>query len=150
LWSWQRGPSTKRAVANYVERYRIGYPFFGPIDVHFDQRTVLEPDFSVIPRGAGLPKDWKSIPDPLLVEEIPSPSSARYDRGKKRERYLTRSAEYWIAEWRERHIERWRPGNQSPTIERERLVWQPDPRHPPLVIEVPPLFAELPENAPEE
>ena len=91
---------------------------------------------------------WRELPDPALAVEIVSPSSARWDRGGKRERYLTRAAEYWIVDIEARLIERWRPGDERPLIHRDALEWQADTRVPALRVAVPALFADLPE--PEE
>ena len=119
----------------------------GPTDVIFDRHTVLEPDLMVAlgPEARKL-RYWKDLPDPALVIEILSPSSAKYDRGAKRERYLRRAAEYWIVDLDSRLIERWRPGDDRPVIAQDKIAWQPVPSVPPLLIDVEAVFAELPDE----
>jgi Uma2 family endonuclease len=130
----------------YVRANAAGRVLFGPADVIFDEHTLLEPDLLVaLGEGARGLRSWRDLPDPALVVEILSPSSARYDRGLKRERYLQRAAEYWIVDLESRLIERWRSGDERPSIHRQRLEWQPAPNIPPLVVDVAALFAELPE-----
>ena len=133
-------------VGTYVKAHRLGQIWFGPADVIFDARTLFEPDLLV---GLG-PQcvrlhSWKDLPDPALAVEILSPSSARHDRGGKRVRYLERAAEYWIVDIEARLIERWRAGEERPTLHRTTLEWRPSPDAPPLQIDVPALFADLAE-----
>jgi len=130
----------------YVRANAVGRVLFGPADVIFDEHTLLEPDLLVVVgEEARRLRSWKELPDPALAVEILSPSSARFDRGRKRERYLTRVAEYWIVDPEARLIERWRRGEDRPSIHDRTLEWQPVPGVPPLVVDVVALFAELPE-----
>ncbi len=59
--------------------------------------------------------------------------------------YLNRGCEYWIVDPDARLTERWRPGDERPTVHREFLEWQPDPTVPPLRLDVAALFADLPD-----
>lgn len=130
----------------YVRAHQLGRVLFGPADVIFDRYTLFEPDLLVaLGEQAGRLRSWKDLPDPALAVEILSPSSARYDRGPKRERYLTRVAEYWIVDPEARLIERWRRGEERPQVCRESLEWQPVLGVAPLYADVGALFAELPE-----
>lgn len=130
----------------YVQTLRLGRVWYGPADVIFDEHTLLEADLlAVLGEEARRARSWRDLPDPALVVEILSPSSARYDRGVKRERYLHRVAEYWIVDLESRLIERWRAGDDRPSIHRETLEWQPVRDLPPLRVDVAALFAELPE-----
>jgi Uma2 family endonuclease len=139
---WRLG----RSLGDYVESHHLGQIFFGPADVIFDAHTLLEPDLLVaLGDEVRRLKSWRELPDPALAVEILSPSSARHDRGAKRERYLHRVSEYWIVDIEARLIERWRPGDARPSIHRERLDWSPTPALPPLVVDVGALFAEVPE-----
>ena len=137
------------ALGPYVKTHRLGRFWLGPADVIFDEHTRFEPD-AVVALGdaARRVRSWHQLPDPALAVEILSPSSARWDRGGKRERYLTRAAEYWVVDVEARLVERWRPGDERPSIHRETLVWQPDSAVAPLVVDVSALFADLPD--PEE
>ena len=135
------------ALASYVESHRLGQLYFGPSDVIFDEHTRFEPDLLVVlGEAARRLRSWRELPDPALAVEILSPSSARWDRGGKRERYLTRCAEYWIVDLDARLVERWRPGDERPAIHRDVLEWRPDPAVPALRVDVASLFADLAEG----
>jgi len=55
-------------------------------------------------------RDWSGFPDPILVVEILSPSSARADRITKRRRFQRAGIpEYWVVDLDARTLERWRP-----------------------------------------
>ena len=134
------------ALGPYVKEHGLGRIWLGPADVIFDERTRFEPDMLVaVGEAARRVRSWRDLPDPALAVEILSPSSARWDRGGKRERYLTRCAEYWIVDIEARLIERWRPGDERPSIHRETLDWRPDPGVAPLTVGVAALFEDLPE-----
>ena len=69
--------------------------FFAPLDVVLGTH-VVEPDLLVTPRAALGEHDLSS---PLLVVEILSPSTARIDRGRKRELYEEFGVHsYWIVD----------------------------------------------------
>jgi Uma2 family endonuclease len=139
---WRLG----RALGGYVESAGLGQIWFGPSDVIFDRHTLFEPDLMVaLGEAARRLRSWKDLPDPALTVEILSPSSARYDRGAKRERYPARAAEYWVVDFEARLIERWRPGDERPEICRDTLEWQPVTTVPPLQLDVAALFADLPD-----
>ncbi len=131
------------ALHAYVTGHRLGVTWPGG-DVHFDRYTVLEPDILVglDPELVRLPS-WKELPDPALVVEVLSPSSARHDRGRKRERYFERTAEYWIVDADARTVEVWRRGAARAEVPREALVWRPRPGVPALTISLAELFAGL-------
>jgi Uma2 family endonuclease len=121
----------------YVRRHGLGQVLFGPSDVIFDEHSLLEPDLLVIlGEKASRFRTWREMPDPALAIEILSPSSARYDRGTKRERYLTKVAEYWIVDIEGCLIELWRTGDERPAIHRATLEWRPVASAPPLVVDV--------------
>jgi Uma2 family endonuclease len=72
-----------------------------PLEVHFDEINIAEPDVFCVLIGslAKLGEDgyWYGAPD--LVVEVLSPSTAKFDKGKKYnlyEHYGVR--EYWIAD----------------------------------------------------
>jgi Uma2 family endonuclease len=66
------------------------------------------------------------VKDLLLVAEVLSPSSVRYDRFTKRRLYQEQGVPlYWIVNSDETAVELWTPGDRFPVVERERLVWQP-------------------------
>ncbi len=64
--------------------------------------------------------------DLLLVAEILSPSSQRYDRFTKRRLYQERRIPaYWVVDGDERLVEVWTPEAEFPAVERERVTWHP-------------------------
>ena len=135
------------ALGPYVRQHHLGLMWLGPADVIFDEHTRFEPDALVaLGDEARRMRSWRDLPEPALAVEILSPASARWDRGSKRERYLTRCAEYWIVDIEARLVERWRPGEDRPSIHRDVLEWQPDAGIPALRVDVPGLFSDLPEG----
>jgi len=128
------------ALGQYVQAHHLGLLWPGG-DVHFDRHNRLEPDVLV---ALGLDlihlKTWRDLPDPALAVEVLSPSSARYDRGRKRERYMDRVTEYWIVDPDAQLIEIWRPGDTRPEVVRDALTWQPVAGVPALVVRVSDLF----------
>jgi Uma2 family endonuclease len=80
----------------------------------------------------------------VLVIEVLSPATARYDRQLKRRRYQrARVPEYWIVDVDSRLIERWRPNDERPEMLEERLTWKPAPGDASLDLDLTQLFAEL-------
>lgn len=84
----------------HVELEGRGQFFNAPIDVIFDDRSVLQPDLVVILEGGKARVTAEGIhgPPDLLVE-ILSPSTARTDRQAKRTLYAGHGVrEYWIVD----------------------------------------------------
>ena len=117
-----------------------------PADISLGEDEILQPDVFVYRTadGAAL-HDWRDINELLLVVEVLSPSTARYDRQLKRRRYQRAGVpEYWIVDLDARLFERWRPEEQRPDVLAERLIWQPNPQQPAhLDIDVQSFFAEV-------
>ncbi len=91
-----------------------------------------------------MPREWPEFGIPLLIAEVLSPATAFTDRIKKRRRYqASRVGEYWIVDVEARVIERWRPDDERPEILAERIEWLPDPKIPPLAIELLEYFGEV-------
>ena len=131
------------ALISYVEAHHLGRVWPG-IDMFHGPRTVLEPDVAVAlgPDAVRL-RSWKDLHGPALAVEVLSPSSRRYDRGKKREVYLAHGCEYWIVDPDDRLIERWLPGHDAPSVHRAAIDWRPDSAVAALTIDVAELFWEL-------
>jgi len=90
----------------------VGRPSHG--GVHVEAATVITyPDLSVVcgPSVSGGP-DPLALRNPLVLVEITSPSTERYDRGRKFARYRTLPSlqEYVLVSHRERLIEVFRRG----------------------------------------
>ncbi len=98
-----------------------------PADITLGEDEILQPDLFVYRTATGRPLGkWSDISELLLVAEILSPSSARYDRDIERRRYQrARVPEYWIVDLDGRVVERWRPEDSRPEILSERLRWSP-------------------------
>ncbi len=129
----------------YVKRHGLGEVLPSPADLHLNGQQLAQPDLFVLPPMPGTgAAEWSAIPNPILVVEILSPSTARYDRLVKRRRYQrTGIPEYWVVDLDGRLVERWRPEDERPELLAEELTWQPDPTAAALRIDLPPLFREI-------
>jgi Uma2 family endonuclease len=84
----------------------------------------------------------------VLAAEVLSPSSARYDRVKKRPAYQrNRVSEYWILDEQSMTIERWRPDDDRPEVISDEFVWHPAGAREPFTLSLPEFFrGVLPED----
>jgi Uma2 family endonuclease len=131
-----------QALVPYVVSQRLGWTLTSPADLHLGGDQLSQPDLFVVPE---LPanRSWAHFPKPILVVEILSPGSARFDRLVKRRRFQRAGIpEYWIVDLDARTIERWRPGDERGEVLDERLSWRPAGATEDLVIDLPPLFSE--------
>lgn len=117
-----------------------------PSDLELRPGTISQPDLFVPPiaedRAA---RRWSDFRHLLLVVEVLSPGTARYDRGIKRRHYQAAAVpEYWIVDPDARLIERWRPEDDRPEIIREGMDWLPPGATVPLRFELAELFAAAP------
>lgn len=116
-----------------------GRLLMSPADISLGEDELLQPDLFVYRTAdGGALRDWPDIEELLLVAEVSSPSTARYDRTLKRRRYQrARVPEYWVVDIDARLIERWRPDDDRPEIVTERIEWDG------LGIDLGVLFAEV-------
>lgn len=127
-----------RLVDPYVRVNRLGYLMCLPADLDFRADHLLQPDIFV---GAMIdgrePIEWSDYGIPILIVEVLSPSTARYDRITKR-RFYQRSGVpvYWIVDLDARLVEVWRPESQQPDIVDGELTWAPLNDISPLVIDL--------------
>jgi len=132
-----------RRLDEYVGSYALGWVRFAPADLSLGEDEVLQPDLFVIPAALN-PRSWQEVRALLLVIEVLSPGTARYDRLIKRRRYQRAPVpEYWIVDLDARLVERWKPDDTRPEILTETLEWTPAPGLKPLEIELPVFFAEV-------
>jgi len=93
-------------IFNYVDSAKLGEILTAPMDVHFDEDNVFQPDilFVSIKRKAII-KDWiMGAPD--FVVEILSKSTEQIDRVKKMQTYGEYEVvEYWIVNLNDQNIE---------------------------------------------
>lgn len=135
--------SLNRVLTDYVVDLQIGRLWWSPADIVFSPKRLVQPDLFVVPWSEQRPKKWSEIKRLLLAIEALSPSTARYDRIKKRAIYQAEGVdEYWIVDSDARLIERWRPMDVRPEVITDVLPWQPRPEVPPLHIDLRTLFAE--------
>jgi Uma2 family endonuclease len=132
-----------RALDAYCRAQGIGAMLNGPAELELDQFTLVQPDVFVMPLVNGKrPQAQSETGDPLLFVEVLSPSTARFDRVIKRERYQRYGVEFWIADLDARVVERWTPSSERPEIVTGSLEWNPGGAHHPLTIDLDALFAE--------
>ena len=113
------------ALMPYVSAHALGHLFMVAADLPLRGKQVAQPDLFLLPH-LRFAEDWGNAPVPLLIAEVLSPSTARYDRGLKRRSFQKAGVpEYWIVDVEARLIERWRPGDSRPEVALERLLWQP-------------------------
>ena len=127
----------------YVRLHGLGAIFTSPLDVKPQPGLVLQPDILVVPAGE-LVRHSDIVRRLHLAVEVLSPSSARFDRVKKRPAYQrNRVPEYWIVDPASQIVERWRPDDDRPEIIDERLIWQPFAELPAFTQDLASFFAEV-------
>jgi Uma2 family endonuclease len=132
------------AVAPFVRQHRLGYLMWSPADLSLGGDQLSQPDLFVMPRLPHDRNDWSAYPDPILIVEVLSPSSARFDRTIKRRRFhLAGIPEYWIVDLDARAVERWTPRDERPEVLDESLRWVPPGAAVALELALPAFFAEV-------
>lgn len=98
----------------------------------------------MVPLTEARTPDWSKLRRPRLVVEVLSPSTARHDRFTKRAEYQRRGVPlYWIVDPDQQQAEVWTPADHFPTVERERLVWEPEGAAAPFTLLLAELFRPL-------
>lgn len=127
----------------YLTAHRLGLAMGLAADLELSPGQLTQPDLFVLPPGPRF-RHWEGAPLPILVVEVLSPSTARYDRGLKRHFYQRAAVpEYWVVDLDARMVERWRPGDMRPEVLDLVLAWQPDAAHPALEIDLVGYFSEV-------
>jgi Uma2 family endonuclease len=122
----------------------VGTVFVAPSEWVLDPRTLVQPDIYVVPLVEGRrPRTDEERGHPLLFVEVLSPTTARFDRVVKRDRYRRAGIEYWIVDLESRLVERWLPGDERPSIHTGELRWQPAGVTEPFAIALEPFFTEV-------
>ena len=129
-------------LQEWLGRHPVAHVLFSPADITLGEDETLQPDLFVYRTASGAPlRDWTDITELLLVIEVTSPGSARYDRELKRRRFQRAGiAEYWVVDLEGRMVERWRPGDEAPETITDELLWQPAPGGPGMVLDLEALF----------
>jgi Uma2 family endonuclease len=131
----------------YVLEHRLGRFYNLPADLEVLPDQLTQPDLFVVPPGTRFDR-WEGAPTPILVIEVASPSTARYDRGTKRRFYQRAGvAEYWIVDLDARLVERWHPGDARPEVLDQDLTWQSRPDVPTLRIDLIRFFVHVMDEA---
>lgn len=132
------------ALEAYLREQPVGHLFGSRSDISWSPDTLVSPDLFVAPLEEARTLDWAKIRNLLLVAEVLSPSSTRFDRFVKRRRYQEAGVPvYWIVDADERLVEIWTPADAFPAFKRERLSWHPAGAARPFVIELQDLFRPL-------
>jgi Uma2 family endonuclease len=128
-------------LTHYLEQHPVGLAFTSPSDITFKD-DLVQPDVFVIPFVGGVPpRQWREVDPPILAIEVLSPSSLRADRQLKRALFQREGVpEYWIVDLDSRHVERWRPADETAAVLSDDLVWRPITHVPALIIDLPDLF----------
>jgi Uma2 family endonuclease len=133
------------ALENFCEEHGAGTMYGAPYDVIFGEGDYLEPDIVFVRRDReDIVEKHGMVGAPDLVVEVLSDSTARRDRGIKRERYAAYGVpEYWIIDTEARRIDvlRLTAGElRRAETATDFLRWQPLSVGPELVIDVPHLL----------
>lgn len=131
----------------YVEGNRVGAVLCSPSDVELASNNTAQPDVFVLPQLEArrvLRRGVRIIHSLLLAVEVLSPSTAGYDRIKKRAHYRKHGTpEYWVVDLDARCIEVSRPEDARVEVYDETLTWQPPGAATPLVLDVADYFARV-------
>jgi len=134
-----------RLLDAYCEAHGAGAVFAAPGELELDAFTLVQPDVYVLPLVQGRrPRTAAEVGTPRLLVEVLSPSTARFDRVLKRQRYQRLGVEYWIVDCDARVVERWLPGDARPEVLTETVAWVTSPAtDAPCVIDLGRLFVEV-------
>ncbi len=133
-------------IAPYVRQFRFGVTGLAPADLDLRSGQLSQPDLFVVRHQADgrVPLEWPEYGIPILIIEVGSPSTARYDRITKRRRYQrSEVAEYWIVDLDARIVERWRPADERPEVLDTAIVWHPEGAPEQLEIDLVGYFREV-------
>jgi len=131
-------------LRSYLRVEPVGHALFSPADISWGPDTLVQPDVFVAPLEQARTLDWTRIQDLLLVVEVLSPSTARYDRFTKRRLYQEVGVPvYWLVDGESSLVEVWTPDAAFPQIERDWVIWHPAGAHAPFTLGLSELFRLL-------
>mgnify|MGYP001620105436 CR=1 FL=1 len=133
-----------QALANYLDRYRVGQVYYSPADISWGLDILVQPDVFVADLDEARTGDWRNIQTLPLVIEVLSPSTTRYDRFTKRRLYQQVGVPlFWVVDADARQVEVWTREVTFPAVERERLVWRPAEAAEPFTLDLATLFRPI-------
>ena len=134
-----------RLLDPYVSGNRLGRLMLSPADLDLRSNHLVQPDLFVVPAiGNRRPARWDECGIPILIVEVLSPSTARYDRMTKRRRYQRSGVPvYWVVDVDARLVEAWTPADAKPAILTETLSWQSPGAAESLTVDLPEYFREV-------
>lgn len=113
------------ALGSYCEQLRDVETMVSPADISWSDDTLVQPDVFVVPRAEAADDAWHAVRTLLLVIEVLSPSTARYDRFTKRRLYQERGVPtIWIVDAENACVEVWTPADARPVIVHDTITWR--------------------------
>jgi Uma2 family endonuclease len=132
------------ALRAYLRTEPMGHVFGSRSDLSWREDVLVSPDLFVVPLDQARTLRWAAMQDYLLVVEVVSPSSTRFDRFTKRRLYQEkRVPAYWVVDADAATVEVWSPEATFPLVERERLMWHPAGAREPLALVLEDLFRAI-------
>jgi len=132
------------ALVDYLRAEPVGHVFGSRSDLSWREDVLVSPDLFVVTLEQARTLKWAEMQDYLLVVEVLSPSSTRFDRFTKRRLYQDKGVlAYWVVDPDARVVEMWSPGSQLPVVERECLSWHPHGATAPFVLGLAELFRPI-------
>ena len=105
--------------------------------IQFSERRRVFPDLAIVPRH-----DGTVVPPPALIVEVSSRWTRNADWNIKPELYMSEGVqEYWILDLEVRYAILYRRGEAKAIVAHDCIVWQPDPMHAALRLDLQTLFA---------
>lgn len=127
----------RAVIRSYLQRHPVGHLFSAPADISWGADILVQPDLFVVDPVQARTMDWQHMQTLLLVIEVLSPSTARFDRFAKRRLYQeVEVPTYWVVDLDGVCIEVWTPETAFPTAERESVFWSPTGVEQPLEIDI--------------
>ncbi len=143
---WHQKIVTRLLVVleQYVEKHGTGTVLSSPADISWTEDTLVQPDVFVADLQQARTLDWREVKTLLLVIEVLSPSTARYDRFTKRRLYQeVEIPDYWIVDPAQRLVELWTPSKELPDVESREVTWHPEGAGNPCTLNLKELFRPI-------
>lgn len=114
-------------LSGYVSEQAVpGHVIHSPADISWSDDTLVQPDLFVADVNQIRTLDWTNVKTLLLVIEVLSPSTSRYDRFTKRRLYQeVRVGTYWIIDPSLKTVEVWTPDVEFPSVVNDVVTWSP-------------------------